>query len=170
MNKSIEFIKQRINEGVCADWVPKTGWDKANVFNPYDILEFDEAARNEQNFMLSCDGYNTKVQIIYDPNADFDYVSFDQCWHDGTLLFDYETMYNVAKKPFGLFTYNKNIVPEDFDCDSLASVFKFEYEFIIGDIVELTEYSESPFKDKPWANVHTVVGMPIKMKFIQKEN
>lgn len=170
MNKSVDFIKQRISECACANWVPKIGWDKANVFNPYSILEFDKVICNEQNFTLSCEGHKTKVQIIYDPNADFDYVSFEQSWHDGTLLFYYETMYKVAKKPFGLLTYNKNLAPDDFDCDSLASVFKFEYEFIIGDIVELTEYSESPFKGKPWANAHTVVGMPIKMRFIRKEN
>lgn len=172
MNASIEFIKKRIAEGECADWIPKDGWDGANVLHPIKFLKSQwetDFLSDDMKTTLTSGCYECDVHIIYKPDCDFDYVSFEHCYHDGTAYFLMDTVYKTAVKPFGVQTYNKIIAPNNYNPESLESVYGYNYEYFIGDCVVLNKYGESPDKNKPWLHEHTIVGMPIKMRFIDKE-
>lgn len=166
MNNSLDFVKQRIESGYVADWIPKTGWGEAQCVNPFNISQFNITwkeshnlvGKTEWNGAIVQDGHKANIYVAYRPEyKDFQYASFEHSYNDGTLLYVVEPLLSVMIKPFCLKTYNQQNAP----CDIEENWFNYDYEYVVGDIVAMSINCDSPIKEKPWLCWHTVAAMPI---------
>ena len=100
-----------------------------------------------------------RVDIVFDPSADFQYFTSESCRHDGTLLFIDDLFIKCALKVCCLQTwYSKLDAPKNGD----------HIKFVVGNFVMLNEYGqELAPKDKPWMQQRTTVLLPLKMEYIK---
>ena len=176
-----KFIANLINkfrdEGRIADWVPSFGWENAIEYDPLEIFaiacgrtkEELEASGDIKNDIcivrLADDKHDINVTVQYDPEyCEFDYISFEECTHDGTMLFSKELLCTIATKPFGIKTYNKAIAPINFEKDW----YKYDLVYIVGPIFVVSEFGH--FTNRGWMEQKEIMAMPIKMWFCLRED
>lgn len=169
MSNSLDFIKQRIESGCVADWVPRIGWDEDEnqCMNPFDFLLHDSnfgedfaASVNKRSYCITLSNHDgcSKITITYNPEYDkFQYVSFNHNYHDGTLLFVVDCIKELIYKPFSLQTCNIYNAPNDIT----SNWYNYDYKYVIGDVVYINEFGDFGTDEKPWIHTHTVAAMPI---------
>lgn len=173
MNKSQEFIIDRIKNGYCSDEFIAEEFEKTLCLRPFkvlppnliDLVKDDSLTLMLEGETLSGDKGTTKITLRYDPNAEFEYFTSDICTHDGTLTFLMDAIGNIINKLFELGTYNISNIPPDFK----DHVWDYDYEYIIGDFVINSQVDDkyAP-EDKPWMKEKQIVTLPIKWKWTKK--
>ena len=168
MNNSVEFIKNRIEDGQTHN-MPSDGWDDVTVLNPIEHYKrmpiFSKVVKVEDNevcVFVECGKDRVKILVKYDPNSEFDYFTTKSITHDGTAIFILEAIDELLFKPFNFGT-----MPIDIGING-ENYSNYDYEYIIGDIVI---HKDCGMKD---INGHTMLGetntivLPIKFKKIPK--
>lgn len=132
---SVKFIKKCINEG--RSKYGDRNWDKAEEYNPIEYFKYYPGAN-----------------VVYDPDADFEYFTSESSVHDGTLLFEVELIREVVARVAMGYTY---YIPK--------GIPKNKLKYTIGNIIVLNEYEESADwipQNKPWMHQRTTVCLPLK--------
>lgn len=155
MNKSLEYIKKRIEDGNCKNMHPEEFINMSTVpFNTF--LHFEDI--NDTMTLATTKDNKTIAELSYNPDADFDYFTTESCVCDGTLIFMKGLMEKVFTKICQLNTYYapafKEISEEDF------GNYKMHYE--VGDFVTNSHIIDPPDKNKPWMCDRFTVMLPIK--------
>lgn len=181
MGKSLDLVKQRIATGECngienAEWkhlyeVPLENiWKNMLFYTPNDLDKPPFSIPLPFDFSIYIDNDETKkinIIIQYDPEAEFQYFSTEQCICDSTLLFEIQNMENILNKIIHLETYYSPTLPNDFE----EEPWKYDLIYTVGDFVTGMEIDDkfAP-KDKPWMACRYTAMLPIKMEFVRKEN
>ena len=160
MGKSLEFIKNRIeSENVYG--FEDTGFESLTEYNSRDAFKSfyifsDDKTETKLIYKLGDDKADLEVDIVYNPDADFEYFTMECCRCDGTLLFIQELMEKCVEKIIRFKTYNK-------DKQLPADLSGHKITYTVGDFVVGTEYGEQfSTKEKPWMLERFTVMLPIK--------
>lgn len=156
MNKSLEYIKRRIKEGNCENMSPEEFVDMKAL----PMSSFWKMATEGKTIILATTKNENEVvaDLIYNPDADFNYFATESCVCDGSLLFMIDLIDRLLNRVQSLNTY---YIPafEDIPEEELCN-YKLHYE--TGDIVTNSYIIEPPYKDKPWMRNSFTVMLPIK--------
>lgn len=167
--KSLEYIKNRIATG-------ETGLTNIDFDDLSETSFKDIFKQMYQHDFPDCNKVEIKMkdgtiisEIIYDPDAEFNYFSMERSTHDGTFFFIGETINNLLMKVFRCGTYNKAVLDEVPDSDEYFNTHHFKYT--IGDIVLGTEY-DGDFvpEDKKWMRERTTAMLPIKFEVVSNRS
>lgn len=163
MNKSLEYIKQRISTQGAR--FSDRNLSQAFVVSPSRYIKFEgrsavikyEATINGKEVYFSS-------RLVYDPNADYEYFTSKVSTHDGTLLFVDNTINECIKNIINVQTYNtiKGFPKE------LNGV---EFTYTMGDIIVVNE-TDPKFApaDKPWMQERTTVMIPLIYSYKEKKS
>lgn len=175
MEKSLDFVKNRINNNMCTD-MNIVDFENATEFSFIDFvkscLKNPEEMSEDNELTLKISGEDigiekdTEIIISFNPDADFEYFASETCNCDGTLGFMRDLMQNIFMRLLELRTSYKDTVPED-----LGSHFwDYKYKYIVGNFVMNTEYgNQFSSKEKPWMTSRFTVCLPIKCEYIRKD-
>ena len=157
MSKSIDFCKQRIKSGdFDLDFLPGVTCHETDTLGILETM-FEKISCITKNGVV----INNNFRIIYNPNAEFDYLTYLRTRHDGTLLFTLQNMQGVLWKVFNGETYCKTKVPDDY----LDNFQNYNTTYTIGNIVTVTEYSKDfGTIEKPWMMQRDTAMLPIKFE------
>jgi len=163
--KSFEYIVGRIRNGDTN--LPKDihctffSYNFDEVFNKMSDNKFPES----NNFNIQTEDGNVLAEVIYDPDADFNYFATERMVHDGTLLFIGETAQKVVEKVLKCNTYNKNIIDESQLDDDFFNTHHFKYR--VGDVIMAEEHNgDFVPTGKPWMKDRTTAMLPIKFEVV----
>lgn len=165
--KSLEYVKNRIASGKTdftdikwsGDFIEV---DLKGIFKNQFNVDFPDAGAIAQHDDILI------AEIIYDPDADFNYFATSQRIHDGTLLFVYETFADLINKVLMCGTYNKEVIENlQLPKDNPEFYKKHHLKYTIGDIVWGTEMGGDYVpKDKLWMRERTTAMLPIKFEVV----
>lgn len=165
MNKSIDFVKQRIRSG-CYGGMENNKYESMIELSFADgckMCEFD--FDKSHSFVMNTehsDGTikNFHMTITHDVNANFGYFTMERCSSDGTYLHYYELIRNVLLKLLKLTTCDTRVeIPSDLS--------GHEIKYTVGNFVLAGEYGdEFATKEKPWMKSRFSVMLPIKFEVI----
>lgn len=95
------------------------------------------------------------VSVQYDPDSQFEYFVSSSSRHDGSLLFELETIKTVVNKICSGLSYF-----------ALTPPLSDQKTYIIGDLILLNEYGEQfATQEKPWMQMRTTVCLPVKVVY-----
>lgn len=163
--KSKEFVLDIIKSGRCK------GMDIEDFENPSEH-NFKKTATQYtglntfNNVIHGENGKTFEVNIIHDPEADFEYFTTETCRCDGTATFLAELYSKIVTKLLNAETYyTPGFVPKSDD-----DVWNYGLNYIVGDFVFNNEYDEKRFgtKEKPWLYSRWTVMLPIKCEWVKK--
>lgn len=146
MNKSLDFVIERCK----------------NPQSPYHDRKWKDAIcvpviDDLYNILFGAVANGISVQ--YDPNAQFEYFISSSSRHDGSLLFELETIKTVAEKICSGNSYFAHVQP-----------LSDQKTYIIGDLILLNEYGkEFSTEEKPWMQQRTTVCLPVKVVYYNAE-
>ena len=156
MNKSLEYIKRRIEDGDCNNMPPEEFVDMS--VTPLTTF-WDEVSVGETIILATTkDKSEVIADLTYNPEADFNYFTTESCTCDGTLLFVADLMKEILEKIRSLNTYYTPAF-KDINEENLCN-YKFHYE--VGDFVINSHIIDPPNKDKPWLCDRFTVMLPIR--------
>lgn len=172
--KSYNFIKERLAQGLLdLDFLPNAKWHTLELSSAYGINEnivTEMKAGNPFVTVAIIEGNEKKVKILtyYDPDADFEYVTYERCKCDGTFLFLNSISKQLIKKIITGSTCNKTKVSEN-DIEKLKNG-ELSIVYTVGDIIQVEEYSEEfGTKEKPWMTARFSALLPLKFDLIPNE-
>lgn len=157
MNKSLEYIKQRITDNNMVFGFNLNDIDNLHVNTMYDVYGYDLPFDNPQPILMNYDG-SILAEIVYNPNANYDYFTMETCFCDGTLAFMNELMLKNIQKIMELKTAYSPAI-EKIGAANLPD-YKIIYE--VGDFVCSIKNSESPDPERPWVCSKFTAYLPIK--------
>lgn len=166
MNKSLNYIKNRLTKGDCLN-MPIEDFKEMNVIPFYTVVD-DE---HKDYTIIATDKDNKKVlaDLIYAPDAEFNYFITETCVCDGTLIFIYELIGNILKLIMSLRTSHRLIFEKEFsqkEFDNGNCIIHYE----VGDFVINSQIIESPDKSKPWLTNDITVMLPVKYSIEKIKN
>ena len=167
--KSINFIKDRINNDYCGDMKNNT-YDSFEEINPINYLKeyFNgyDLETNALEYTIKTNDEEIDIAIEYNEDESFEYFTNETVICDGTLIFFNELINKVISKVAQCGTYNIHTAPKDFK-NNLSN---YKIKYIIGNLVLTTEYDDKfSTKEKPWMKSRFTVMLPIKVEYIKKE-
>lgn len=156
-NKSLEYIKKRIEEGNCHNMPVEEFRDMYTIpFKSYFLEDCGDyiilAVRKDSDDILA--------DLTYSPNAEFNYFITESCVCDGTLIFMNELIANILKKIKQLQTYYVHALEEISQEEINNGNYIIHYE--VGDFVANSCIIEPPHKDKLWMCDRFTVMLPVK--------
>lgn len=156
-NKSLEYVRKRIEEGNCNNMSVEEFKDMYAIpFKSY----FLEGRGDHMIIALRKDSDDILADLTYSPDAEFNYFITESCVCDGTLMFMSELATNILKKIGQLQTCYapalKGIPQEEFNNGN----YMIHYE--VGDFIANSCIIEPPYKDKPWMCDRFTVMLPVK--------
>lgn len=161
MSKSLEFIKNRIKSDNVygfenTHFESLTEHDSKDVFKNFNMFTDDQPESKLIYILKSDDKSYLAINIIHNPDADFEYFTMESCYCDGTLIFIQDLMKKCVEKIIRLQTCNKEKrIPSDLSGHKIT--------YTVGDFVVGTEYGEQfATKEKPWMTEKFTVMLPIK--------
>lgn len=173
MEKSLNFIKNRIESGMCSG-MNISDYKNAFEFNFIDFINIcnenikKSFCNNQFTTIMSgeCNGIEGKSAniIVFDPDADFEYFTMESCSCDGTLLFMNELMEDVLSKIFGVRTYNTQTIPTG----ALENIWNYDIKYTVGNFVLNNENGKFGTEEKPWMQSRFTAMLPIKCEWILK--
>ena len=105
-------------------------------------------------------GKKTNLYIKHDPEADFEYFTYESCLCDGTSCFIFEQEDRIIRKIICMGTYNKNKISQE---ELENNFYDYSYEYVIGNFIQSAEYNKSfAPKDKPWLMEKLTMFLPIQ--------
>lgn len=155
MNKSLEYVKKRIEDDTCNNMTTEEFSDMGVT-----PLKFFFENRSEGTITLASikDTNEVIADLRYDPEADFNYFITETCVCDGTLMFMKELMSKILVKIQNLGTCYQpaidHIKPDVID--------NYKVHYVVGDFITNSYIVESPDKDKPWMCDKFTVMLPVK--------
>lgn len=161
-NKSLEYIRNRIEQGNCVD-MPVEEFKNMYVvpFKSY----FKECVSDNIFFTIEKDGC-VYADLTYSPNAEFNYFITESCTGDSSHIFMRDLMGNIlnkiAKLQTGYSPALKDISQKELDNGDYI----FHYE--VGDFIANSYTIEPPDKDKPWMHERFTVMLPVKVTLKDK--
>lgn len=159
-NKSINFIKDRIQNSYCGDMENNT-YDSFREVSPITYLK-----NNTLEYTIKTNDEEIDVGIEYNADESFEYFTNETVICDGSLIFFNELIDKVLSKVIQCNTYNKYNVPNDFK-NNLSS---YKMKYVIGNLVLATEHGDKfSTEKKPWMKSRFTVMLPIKVEYIKKE-
>lgn len=164
--KSLDFVTERIKSG--STGLTDIKFDQITELYFRDMFKtiFEQEFPEDNKVMIESDN-KLIAEVIYDPNADFNYFSMTRCIHDGTLSFVIQLIEELLTKVFGCKTYNQEVLPNAQDFDIFIQTHYIKYT--IGDIVLGVEHDgDFIFEDKEWMHERTTAMLPIKFEVIEK--
>lgn len=162
MSNSLDYIKERISSGSTTF----SGLDMNKAF-VVPLTRFLKLVENEPYSRLctvNVTGEKFTVNLLYNPNADFEYFTSSVTTHDGTLLFMYGTIEDCINNIMQLKTYDvRKLAPDQIKLD------RCEITYTIGDIVVVNETDEkfAP-ADKKWMQDRTIVMIPLIYEYKER--
>lgn len=171
-NKSLEFVKKRINSDLCKG-VNKKTYDFMKELNFRNVVEkilhkeFGSDGLKMDIPLQKADSgtiANIGLKIVYDADANFQYFTIESCLCDGTLIFYNELVNRILNKLLALETCYKLTKPKDAE----RNLEKYNICYTVGNFVFASGNEHNPPKDKLWMNDRIAVMLPIKCEFIEK--
>lgn len=148
MSRSYDFCKKRCaDQALCGFYDRK--WD--------DVQEYPFIAapgrKPPYSGKLKADDMGISIDILFDPNADFQYFTSYVAYTDGTMIFELEAMQKLFNRLLQCGTYfNKMEAPHD----------GAHITYTVGNFVVVREYGkEFAPKEKPWMTERLTVMLPI---------
>ena len=174
MNKSLNFVKQRIMSGNCAGMEIK---NYSNMFevntrelcrNFKDVFKDDDITFRHVEYDADDKKIHFCVDIKYDPDYDFEDFITQRCISDGTYFFFLELSANCLNKIMTLKVLNNNQVPHDVSAVWLNGK---NLIYTIGNFVWAEEIGqEFSTNEKPWMMDRMSAILPIKLDIITEIN
>lgn len=153
-DKSLKFAKERISSSafVCLENI-----EEKMQRIPYSMVR-REKIENKLAF-----GYKTMhISVLYNPEAEFDYLSSASCRCDGTLTFAFDLCDEIIVNLLSGKSCYEFKKPKDLD----ISPWNYDVEFEVGDFVFVEEYGKQfSTKEKPWMTSRFTVMLPVKCDF-----
>ena len=155
MGKSLEYIKNRIEEGNCNDMSMEEFQDMCEIpFKSY----FSEGCGDYIIIAIKKDSDEVLSDLTYEPDAEFNYFITETCVCDGTLMFMNKLMTRILQKIGQLKTcYAPAVVEITSD-----NVNDYILHYHVGDFVANSYIVEPPYKDKLWMCDRFTVMLPVK--------
>lgn len=166
-NKSVEFIKNRINTGIIDYKISESDLYDNETTKILSIKEYFNALTKtkigERYIVPNCiehlgvDNIPTAgmpVTVIYNPDAEFDYAVCTSSMHDGTLAFTIDAIREVLLRIYIGETFNKDTAPNNF----IKTEYWKDYEIIYecGDMILVSKFDDTKERD--------YVMIPVKWK------
>ena len=157
INKSLEYVRKRIEEGNCRNMPVEEFKDMYAIpFKSY----FLEGRGDHMILAVKKDSEDVLADLTYSPNAEFNYFITESCVCDGTLMFMNGLMTNILKKIEQLQTCYapalEGISQEEFNNGN----YMIHYE--VGDFIANSCIIDPPDKDKLWMRDRFTVMLPVK--------
>lgn len=179
MNKSIKYLIKRQRSNDVKGFIKVFDFKKARAFNFFKALnEFTEIKTSpNDNGELSIKsgaiirGKNVEFDIVIKKieGNDFNFFASDGNYSDGTLLFLWESVYNVIERVITGCTFPLNQYTLDQVLDALESG-EYTVLYDVGDIIyDMQPVDKSPDEEKPWCKELSGAFLPIKYSLIKKE-
>lgn len=156
-NKSLEYVRKRIEEGNCNNMPIEEFQDMYAIPFKSCLLEGTEdyivlAERKDSDKVLA--------DLTYSPDAEFNYFITESCVCDGTLMFMRDLVANVIEKIVRLQTCYAPAVDGISVKEFNNGNYTMHYE--VGDFVANSHIIEPPDKDKLWMCDRFTVMLPVK--------
>ena len=155
MNKSLEYVKKRIEDGNCNNMTTEEFADMG--VTPFKFF-FENKSDGTITLASMKDTNEVVADLRYDPEADFNYFVTETCVCDGTLMFMTELMSKILVKIQSLGTCYQpamdSIRPDVID--------NYKMHYTVGDFVTNSYIVELPDKDRPWMRDKFTVMLPVK--------
>lgn len=172
MNKSLEYIKNRINNTPdSVEDMPTEGWDNSLIINPMEkYMQYTPSFKNclvndnEFSVKVSCNQGEFKLNIEYDNEAEFEYFTMESTTHDGTLLFLEDDIMELLHKPLQLKTLPKRVMD-----DVLNNPCNYNYKYIIGDVIVHRDFGRKSINGRDMRGETDLVVLPIKFEYSMKD-
>lgn len=171
-NKSLDFAKKRIASGKCGD-MENDKFEHMNEVNfrvIADNIQFNECVKVSDNlweveFLVKGTDKSVKLSLKHNPDAEFDYISIERCYCDGTLCFFTSLCEEILEKILsGESAYTPKI-PKDID----ESPENYDISFEVGNFVFAEEYGEKfATKEKLWMKCRFTAMLPVKCDFARR--
>lgn len=157
INKSLEYVRKRIEEGNCRNMPVEEFKDMYSIpFKSY----FLEGRGDYIILAIKKDSDDILADLTYSPDAEFNYFVTESCVCDGTLMFMNKLMTNILKKIGQLQTCYapalEGISQEEFNNGN----YMIHYE--VGDFIANSCIIDPPDKDKLWMCDRFTVMLPVK--------
>lgn len=166
MSKSLEFCIATASDANRSTYSDRD-WNNAYEIDPQSCFStnifFNKYSNKDEPLELtgvddSGKEINVRINLSFNPDADFQYFTSKSYIYDGTLYFLYKMFEEIASKVCTLQTYYAPIgVPHNGDTINI----------IVGNFVILDEFDEDGTlftpKDKKWMRERTTVLLPIRM-------
>ena len=171
MGSSLDWCKERVREKEFTnlDVLDNANWSEIKLENSIvRHKKYLQALFEGDKFSIYLeleDGEKVKAgELIYDPEAEFDYFATERCRCDGTLLFAVEQQEKLIYKIISLQTVCAPKVPQ---IDSIEQMRNYYFKYTIGDFVFIDEYSELfATEEKPWMRGRFTTLLPIKFEVV----
>ncbi|EOS48293.1 hypothetical protein C810_01383 [Lachnospiraceae bacterium A2] len=171
-DKSLEFVKKRIESGVC-NGMEK---DKYNHLYEVDFLKISEQIKFSNTVKVSenllevelpfKDNKGTTISVTRNTEAEFDYMTVERCRCDGTFVFFIDLCKKILEKILKGETCYSPKIPKD----AKEKLYKYNIRFEVGNFIFAEEYGEDfTTKEKPWMKSRFTVMLPIKCDFAEKQ-
>lgn len=159
MSKSLDFCIQAALDPTRSSYSDRD-WSKAIELQSTRIL-IDEMLEGIRKYVLEYDDDGSKgvinIELVLNADADFQYFASESFVSDGTLAFVTDTAEKLISRVLGGRSYYANIKkPEDGDT----------IEFIIGNLILLTEHGDFGTEEKPWLTERNTVLLPVAMRYL----
>ena len=156
-NKSLTYIRRRIEEGNCNNMPVEEFKDMYVIpFKSY----FLEGCGEYQIIAVTKEQDGLIADLTYAPDADFNYFITEYCVCDGTLAFMHDLMTKILKKIGQLQTCYApaldGISKEEFNSGN----YMVHYE--VGDFIANSYIIDPPDKNKLWMCDRFTVMLPVK--------
>lgn len=161
MSNSFDFCKHIATDPTRSSFTDRS-WDNVQEITAAPI--FDRFLRGARKLTVTGldEQKNTvslNLEIEFDPEAEFTYLTSKTSIHDGTLLFVHECIEKCAMTVISGSTYDiRNSAPKNGDT----------IHYKVGNFILLSEYDMDGSKfappDKQWLHERTTVLLPIVMK------
>lgn len=166
-NKSVEFIKNRINAGIICYKISESDLydsETTKILSTKECFEnFTKTKIGERYIVPNCIEHlgiydiltaGMPVTVIYNPDTEFDYAVCTSSIHDGTLAFTIDTIREVLLRIYLGGTFNKDAAPDNFIKTEYWKNHEIIYE--CGDIILVSKYDDTRETD--------YVMIPVKWK------
>lgn len=166
MNKSLKYIKKRIEKGDCYNMTMEEFKDMYVIpFKSYSY--FKENYKDHMPISVDKDSGKVFANLTYSPDANFNYFITESCVCDGTLIFMNDLMTNVIRKIGELkscYLPALEVIPRE---ERNTRNYMFHYE--VGDFIANSYIIEPPYKNKPWMRDRFTVMLPVKFTIEKRE-
>lgn len=171
--KSLDFVKKRIASGICdgIENEKNTTIIEADFIEIAKRMKFNKIVQVSENLweiQLPLESNKSvKILVSYNPDADYDYISSESCYCDGTIYF----FAGLCSKIFEKILTGQSLYAPKIPKDAEEYLYNYDISFEVGDFVLIEEYGEQfATKEKPWMQSRFTVMLPIKCDFIKNGN
>jgi hypothetical protein len=164
MSKSLTFCVSTASDPERSSFYNRK-WEDAKEMESERI--FDEYIYRERKLIINGTKLNgekirVNVTLEFNPDADFQYFTFESCLHDGTLIHIVSLLEKCVSKVCCLGTFYEPL--GEFSNGMTVHI-------VVGNFVVLNEYDKNGDlftpEDKKWLKERTTVLLPLRMSYTE---